>query len=77
MTLIKLDDDRDDVVHDRTCNCVDCKRRDAAEEAEELEALGDEPPPWWVPDSLDDEGTDEGTDDDDHGANGRRDGGTA
>lgn len=57
MTLIKLDDDRDDdVLHDPTCNCVDCVRRDAAEEAEELEALGDEPPLWWVPDSLDEGG---------------------
>ena len=53
MTLIKLDDDRDDVLHDPTCNCVDCVRRDAAEEAEELEALGDEPPLWWVPDFYD------------------------
>lgn len=58
MTLIKLDDERDDVLHDPTCNCVDCVRRDAAEEAEELEALGDETPPWWVADFLDDDGLD-------------------
>ena len=75
--IIKLDDDRDDgLLHDPTCNCTECARRDAAEEAEELAALGDEPPPWWLPDFLDDEGTDEGTDDHDGRANGRRDEGT-
>lgn len=57
--IIRLDDDRDDgLMHDPTCNCTDCARRDAAEEAEELAALGDEPPPWWVRDPPDEDSLD-------------------
>lgn len=65
--IIQLDDDREEgLLHDATCNCINCALRDVAEEAEELAALGDEPPPWWVPDSLDDEDDeDEGHDDED------------